>query len=272
MNDEISIVTNFFDIGRGNLPTSVRGFVLPHFQHRSTEKYFEYFEELSKLKNHMVVYTTEEFADRIYNTRKKHGLEDNTSIVVLDSFMPKEFEPLKERVKSVLNDVNFYNKVDKPHFVEYWWPEYIMIQFLKIFYINHAISNKLVTSDLTAWIDFGYCRNTTSLPPDNHWKYNFDKNKIHLFSLRPIEPQRPIDDIIYRGDVYIMGCHMIGGNEKWIEFQKLVDSSMDLLLKNNLVHYDQTLYLMSYLSRPDLFEIRYVNGSDWFVVLKDYND
>ena len=61
MNSEISIVTNFFDIGRGNLPTSVRGLVLPHFQHRSNDKYFEYFEELAKLKNHMVVYTTKEF-------------------------------------------------------------------------------------------------------------------------------------------------------------------------------------------------------------------
>jgi hypothetical protein len=147
-----------------------------------------------------------------------------------------------------------------------------MIQFMKIFYINHAIANKLVDTDLTAWIDFGYCRNKKSLPPDNHWKYNFDKEKIHLFSLRPIESQRPIDDIIYRGDVYIMGCHMVGGTEKWKDFQKLVDGSMDLLLKNNLVHYDQTLYLMSYLLRPDLFEIRYVNESDWFVVLKDYND
>jgi hypothetical protein len=24
--------------------------------------------------------------------------------------------------------------------------------------------------------------------------------------------------------------------------------------------------------KPDLFEIRYVDQSDWFVVLKDYND
>jgi hypothetical protein len=271
-NNDITIITNFFDIGRGNLPTSVRGMVLPHFQHRSTEKYFEYFEELAKIKNPMVVYTTKEFVDRIYNIRKKHGLEEKTSIVALDSFMPPEMDAVKERVKTVLDNPDFYNKVDRPHFVEYWWPEYIMIQFMKIFYINHAIENKLVETNLTAWIDFGYCRNATSLPPSEEWKCSFDPEKIHLFSLRPIEPQRPIDDIIFRGDVYIMGCHMVGGTKKWKEFQKLVDGSMDLLLKNNLVHYDQTLYLMSYLLKPDLFEIRYVDPSDWFVVLKDYND
>jgi protein YibB len=272
MNNDITIITNFFDIGRGNLPTAVRGLVLPHFQHRDTEKYFEYFEELAKIKNPMVVYTTKEYAERISDIRKKNGLEDKTSVVVLDTFMPKEFEPLKERVKEVLDSPDFYSKVDKPHFVEYWWPEYIMIQFMKVFYINHAIQNGFVKTDLTAWIDFGYCRNTTTLPVSQEWKYSFDPEKIHLFSLRPIEPQRPIDDIIYRGDVYIMGCHMVAGTHKWEEFMKLVNGCMDMLLKHNLVHYDQTLYLMAYLTKPEIFELRYINESDWFVVLKEYND
>jgi protein YibB len=269
---DISIVTNFFDIGRGNLPPVVRNRVLPHFQHRNVETYFAYFNELAKLKNDMVVYTTKDFSERIFDIRNNYGLAEKTNIVVMDHFLPSEFNDIKKRVSEVLESSSFYEKVDKPHFVEYWWPDYIMIQFMKIFYINHAISSNLIKNDLTAWIDFGYCRNTTSLPPSNKWNYNFDKEKIHLFSLRPVEPNRPIDDIIYKGDVYIMGCHMVAGTEKWKKFKDYVYNSMILLLNNNLVHYDQTLYLMSYLMHPDEFHLRYIDPADWFVVLKNYND
>jgi protein YibB len=271
--DNITLVTNFFDIGRGNLPRQVRGLVLPHFQHRSTDVYFSYFEKLAKIKNPMVIYTTKEFSDRIYNIRKENSLGNKTDIAVLDNFMPQEFQELKAQVKSVLDSPAFYQKVDKPHFIEYWWPEYIMIQFMKIFYVNHAIGSGLVKTDTTAWIDFGYCRDDTTLPPSNEWTYDFDKDKIHLFSLRPIEPQRPIDDIIYRGDVYIMGCHMVAGTHMWKKYQDLVYNSMMILLKHNLVHYDQTLYLMSYLTKPEMFTLRYVKDpSDWFIIFKEYNN
>jgi protein YibB len=272
MDSNITIITNFFDIGRGNLPTQIRGLTLPHFQHRSTDVYFSYFEKLAKIKNPMVIYTSEEFAERIRDIRKENGLEEKTSIVILDSFLPKEFEKLKDEVKTVLDSPDFYSKVDKPHFVEYWWPEYIMIQLMKVFYINNAIDSGLVKTDLTAWIDFGYCRNDTTLPLSNEWSYDFDKDKIHLFSLRPIEPQRPIDDIIYRGDVYVMGCHMVAGTHMWKDYQHLVYNNMLALLKHNLVHYDQTLYLMSYLTKPEIFSMHYVDPADWFIIFNQYNN
>ena len=44
------------------------------------------------------------------------------------------------------------------------------------------------------------------------------------------------------------------------------------LLKNNLIDDDQTVLLMSYLSRPELFELHKVSPSDWFVAFKEYNE
>ena len=72
---DITIVTAFFDIGRGNLPAMVRGRILPHYQHRSVETYFEFFRNLAKIKNDMVIYTTKEHAERIRNIRIEEGLE-----------------------------------------------------------------------------------------------------------------------------------------------------------------------------------------------------
>lgn len=274
MDNEITLITNFFDIGRGNLPKQKHGIILPHFQHRSTEVYFNYFDKLAKIKNDMIVYTSKEYADRIYSIRKKYGLEDRTKIIALDSycFEPKVFEPWKKRISEIMEDPKFYNRIDKPHFVEYWWPDYTLIQLMKVFYVNHAIENGLVNTNLTAWIDFGYCRDDVTLPPSNEWKYGFNPDKMHLFSVRPVEPKRPIDDIIFRGDVYVMGCHIIGGKEQWPKFKESVLKNFQLLLDNNLVHYDQTLYLMSYLINQDNFELRYASDNDWFVVFRKFNE
>ena len=49
----ISIVTAFFDIGRGNLPNEKHGRILPHYQHRSVDTYFDFFSKLAKIQNDM---------------------------------------------------------------------------------------------------------------------------------------------------------------------------------------------------------------------------
>ena len=41
-------------------------------------------------------------------------------------------------------------------------------------------------------------------------------------------------------------------------------------LKNDLVDDDQTLLLMSYLQKPELFELHPVSKSDWFVAFKEF--
>jgi serine/threonine protein kinase len=51
MND-ITIVTAFFDIGRGRLPKTKYGRPLPFYEHRSVDTYFEFFTNLAKIKNH----------------------------------------------------------------------------------------------------------------------------------------------------------------------------------------------------------------------------
>ena len=47
-------------------------------------------------------------------------------------------------------------------------------------------------------------------------------------------------------------------------------SSDDELLKNNLIDDDQTLLLMSYLQRPEFFELHRVSDRDWFVAFKEF--
>lgn len=268
---DITVVTAFFDIGRGRLPKEKHGRVLPHYQHRSVETYFDYFKKLAKIKNDLVVYTTKEFAEQINEIRKGYGLEDKTKIVVMPSYLPAGFESIKEKVQSVMDSEEYISKIVNPQLIEYWHPDYVLVNIFKSLYVTHAIENNLVKNTLTAWIDFGYCRDDETLQEPFEWSYPFDNNKIHFFNMRIIDIERPIDDIIYTGDVYIQGCHIVAGTHMWNDLRKLVLKNLSILLGHNLCDDDQTLLLMSYLTEPEKFELRYNDPNDWFRIFKDYN-
>jgi protein YibB len=271
MENDITIVTAFFDLGRGSLPTEVRGRVLPHYQHRNNDTYFDYFNKQAKLQNDMVVYTTKDFAEKVHDIRKQYGLENRTKIVIMDSYLPDEMKPYKQAIEKIQSSPAYIDKITNPHLIEYWHTDYVLVNIFKAFYVTHAINSGLVKTDLTAWIDFGYCRNDTTVPPSSKWSYNFDVNKMHLFNIRTIEPERPIDSIIYTGDVYIMGCHIVGGTKQWEYFRGLIIGCLNKLIEHNLIDDDQTLLLMSYLTNPSEFELHYVDPSDWFIIFKKFN-
>jgi len=269
---DITIVTSFFDIGRGNLPKEKHGRVLPHYQHRSLDTYFDYFNYLAKLKNDMVVYTTPDLAERVHDIRKQNGLEDRTQVVVMGSYLPKGFGEVKEKIEEIMNSPDYYEKVVNPQLIEYWHSDYVLVNIFKSLYVSHAIESGLVKTDLTAWIDFGYARTIDTLPKSLEWKYPFDSDKIHFFNMRDIEPERPIDSIIYTGDVYIQGCHIVAGTKMWDTLKDLVMKNLNCLINYKLIDDDQTLLLMSYLTDPEKFELRYNSPHDWFRIFKDYNN
>lgn len=271
MND-ITIVTAFFDIGRGSLPKEKYGRVLPWYQHRSVDQYFNFFDNLAKIKNDLIVYTSEEFEERVLQTREKYGLREKTKVVVCESYLPSTFSEIKKKIEEIMNDKKYIDKIVNPHLIEYWHSDYVLVNILKSVYAAHAIENGFVKDDLVAWIDFGYCRNENTIPPCNEWRYNFDTNKIHFFNARSIDNDRSINSIIYTGDVYIQGCHIVAGKKMWDELKELVLKNLQLLLNNNLIDDDQTLLLMSYLTKKEIFELRYVDPSDWFIIFKKYND
>lgn len=272
MDNNITVVTAFYDIGRGNLPHMKHGRVLPHYQHRSVDTYLEYFKNLAKLENPLIVYTTEEFAETIWNIRKDYGLEHLTNVQITPNYLPKGMEQAREEIVKIMESPDYYEKIVNPQLIEYWHVDYVLVNIFKSVYVANAIELGLVKTDLTAWIDFGYCRNETTIPPSKRWNYNFDANKVHFFNIREIEQARPIDSIIYTGDVYIMGCHIVAGTKMWHPMRDSILNNMAMLINHKLIDDDQTMLLMTYLSDPDKCELRYVDPSDWFIIFKQFND
>ena len=91
MND-ITIVTAFFDIGRGDW-TPDKG--LPHYLQRTTKTYLERFGHLAKLENPMVVYTSKDMVKEIEYLRQDRP----TQILTLD--FQNNFKKLREEITNV---------------------------------------------------------------------------------------------------------------------------------------------------------------------------
>ena len=269
--NNMTIVTAFFDIGRGNLPSEMNGRPIPAYQQRSTETYFNYFNNLAAMRNPMIIFTQPEFAEAIEQTRRNHGMENHTHVVVYTDEDFEVYTDLLIRMNEVMQSEEYISKIKNPELIEYWNAPYDLINYMKSHFCAHAVAKGLVYTDLLAWIDFGYCRTPQTLSPNREWYYNFDKNKIHLFNIRDIEPERPVEDIIATGDVYTMGCHIVAGTYMWKEFRNLIFSNVEKLLDQNLVDDDQTIMLLSYLEKPELFELHPVDPSNWFIIFNKFN-
>lgn len=268
---DITVVTAFFDIGRGNLPNEKHGRVLPHYQHRSVDTYFEYFSNLAKLENEMVIYTSTDLVERVSKVREDAGYGHLTKVVALPSYLPESFESTKIRIQEIMDNPEYYEKVLNPQLIEYWHVDYVLVNILKSMYVSHAVDTGLVSNDLTSWIDFGYCRDENTIPEPKRWTYPFNTDKIHFFNMADVNVDRTINDIIYTGDVYIQGCHIVAGSKMWTKLYELVCKNLGTLINNGLIDDDQTLLFMSYLTEPESFELRYNSPNDWFRIFKDYN-
>lgn len=268
----ITIVTAFFDIGRGNWPRIIRGRELPPYQHRPNEVYFHYFNKLAKMKNPMVIFTQPEFEHVVHQIRDYHGNKDKTEVVVVSREELSKFNPKIEQINNVMNNDEFVLKINDPHLPEYWNAPYVMINFLKSWFAAKANEEGLIKTDLSAWIDFGYVRDDSSLSPSLLWDYDFNPEKIHMFQMRDIEKNRPLQDIIATGDVYIQGCHIVAHRKNWDYLWQSMQCEIDKALNANLIDDDQTFLLQSYLNDPNRFELHPGNSNNWFIIFNKYNN
>ena len=269
-NYDVSIVSAFFDIGRGSWPENVNGLAVPQWLVRSTDTYFAWFDNLARLKNQIVVFTEKKFAAPILEIRKRHGLEAMTSIMVCDDLFGPDgrLAQLGTRFQARMRP-ELHAFVLNPGCPEYWNADYVMINALKSVFICEAIKLGLNAHQQVAWIDFGYCRDDRRFDCSTPWRFDCG-DRMNLFYIR--EPDdRPIFDIVRTGDVYFQGCHFVGPARSWFCFKELMDEAMASLLACGLVDDDQTTILMAYRRAPELFRIHAVDPSDWFVVLRDFS-
>lgn len=263
----ITIVTAFFDIGRGEISDDY-----PSYLKRTTDTYFDYFAKLATLENEMVIFTSAKFKEKILSLRQGK----KTTVVEFD--FHHKLNHIKKQITNIQNHPDFIAKVNPSQInnIEYWSADYVLLNNLKTYFINKAIKQNLVSHAQIAWIDFGYVRDIVTLNHVQNWQYQFNKDKVHLFSInkniKTVDNFQQVNDFIFNNQVFLIGGCIVASKEKWGEFIQTLFSCQKELLKQNIIDDDQGLYIMCLWKNPILFQIHYLGKNKWFDLFKKYDN
>ena len=258
MAKDITVVTAFFNINRdegGDFK-------------RSEEKYFEYFTLWAKIQNRIIVYVeSEKMKEKIINFRASIGLKENTIVVLVDDCLSIDKELYTSIKTATENSIQKKYRLYKDN-PEVWNAAYDYIMLMKMWCVKNAIEKGLASGQV-AWVDFGYNHGGSVISKESDfnfmWKYDFPE-KINLFLVQDLD-DRPIFDIVFNMDTYIMGMCIVGIDYLWTEFWKLMRKNMMSLNSCGLTDDDQNVILMCYRERPDIFN---TYKSDWHITMKQF--
>lgn len=261
-----TIVTAFFDIGRGGWTEEGGN---PGYLQRTTEKYFKYFKYLSELKNPMVIYTSSDFSEEIRKIRQ--GKET----YIREINFKEKFKICRENVQSILDNQEFRSKINPIQLrnPEYWSADYVLINNLKSYFVKKAIIDLKLNNEYFAWVDFGYCREESVLNHLEEWNFALNQRKVHLFTIKKNFDltEGNVYHAIFNNQPYIIGGVIVASKEKWFEFAELVYSTQRKLMDDLIIDDDQGVYLLCLLSSSNLFQLNYLGKNKWFDVFKKYD-
>lgn len=253
---EVTIVTAFFDVGRKEW----KGF------ERDNNKYIEYFRFWARIQNKLIVYTDQETAEKVLEIRDSFNLKDRTKVVIIDDVYTLEPEVYKA-IENALSNESAVKFRDMPNNPEAWNPRYDYVTFLKPYFVADAIRRNFADG-VVSWLDFGYNHAGEICTEVNEFNFlwQFDcSTRIHMFATEELDDM-PVFEIVRTMRAYIAGAIMLGPANLWSEFAQLYKESMLHLTHCGFADDDQTLSVMAYRKKPELFEIHFVE--DFFSGLK----
>ena len=132
---EITLVTDFFDIGRGQDKNEEL--------RRTASKYFDEFRRWARIQNKLIVYTDSKSAETIKAIRAEYGLLDKTVIVATDNLFELEGD-LLARMEKASGNQDFLDfrylpeassnnpKYDYLWMMKYYFMDLIMVELLTV--------------------------------------------------------------------------------------------------------------------------------------------
>lgn len=249
---KITLVTAFFDIGRGDWSTQVEknGGPLPHYLQRSTDKYLDHFKRMGEMENDIIAFTSPDLVPVLQAAVPK------AKIVSYDYFTIHQ--KLRNKIEVIQSSPTFIAAIN-PYQVrnpEYWSKDYVGVTSLKAYFVEQAFLKGLINTELASWVDFGYCRDSDHLPSNGKWDYDFNPEKIHLFNYRDpksASASECVSAAVLHNLVFIIGGVFVASARNWSQLALWMEHSLNLLMSQGFVDDDQGLLLMSYYQNPDLF-------------------
>ena len=260
-----TIVTAFFDTGRDGW--RVAGAAPSRFR-RGTEKYLAAFERLARLKNPMVIFTEPRFAEAVLAARRAAGLEEITRVFTIDRlFDVPDVAALLGAIATRMTH-RFRRFVWPPDLPEFNEARYVGLVCLKQVFVTTAIEIGAISTDQTAWLDFGYCRGEDHFDPAEPWRFDA-QGRMNLFHVLALD-ETPIYEVVRSGQTWFLANQTIGPTSAWRAYADDLDSALRALLACDFVDDEQTLMLMAFRAAPEKYRVLPLPPGQWFATLRLY--
>lgn len=262
--DDITLISAFFDIGRGNSENFVRT--------RSKDDYLAFFKKWARIKNHLIVFCQDNTTkNEILTIRKDFGLVNETEVIVVDDIFLVE-KDMYDRMVEVSENAHFLRLREGDDNIPENTAKYCYVTNLKSYFLYYANLECEIKTENIAWIDFGYNHGGKSLENEMDWSFNLKCNtssKVTLFYRGESVDERPLFEIIrsvqpesITGGLIV--CPKILVNDFWA----LTKDSIYSLLCIGFEDDDQTVFLLVSRRRPEMFEVK--RETYWFLGIKEH--
>ncbi|XP_059177402.1 protein HtrL-like [Physella acuta] len=257
-----TVVSALIDIGRGNWTRFTRSY----------DDYLKFFHQILGLKVNLVL-----FVDRKAKAvaeEKRKGMEDRTRIIET-TLQDIPYYKLRHRIAEIMNSTEYKkdNELVKMQLCEAFSPEYDIINWAKLYFVDRTVNENPFKNDFFIWLDGGYGHGKSIYPANHVWKPRglFDHaDKVTFIELKPgVGKYVTVKDKLHKISIAVMiGGFFAGGAVAMQDLYRLQRLQVSEWMEQGITDDDQTIYLTLYYKHPSLF--RLVRGG-WNDVFKLFN-
>lgn len=250
-----TLVTALYDIGRGKWGNVFK---------RTHEEYLEYFQNILSLDSNLIVFIDEKDLNAVELFRSKIDPYFEKTRIITKSFVELEaFQKFYTRCKEVMQSDFFLKNRHESHTPEMNFPEYNIINFNKLSFLEESIKYNWFGSNYFIWIDAGFYHHKFPKEyqfkkyPDTEKIKILDDNKVHFLTLsEQIHLSSYFDP-----RVSITGSMFAGKGKPLLDLKQLCFNTIKEFLNADAINDDQTVYAFAHQKNPSLFNLKL---GDWF--------
>ena len=240
-----TVVTAFFDIGRDKSDG------------RTIDEYLQWIKKTLELNCKLFIVTEPKFESFFIDNRPEI-YRKNTVIKIID-FKESHYYRYYDKIKEILESLEYTSKIKDPNRVECKLPEYNIIQYSKFHYLQMAIEENPFQSEIFLWADAGISRFfldvdlSKSYPSPNGERILHENRKFIIQNRNDIYSYPLDDSFVWKSDNLLSGG-MFGGSPCVIKkIAELVEQVFEKMLNNNNVNNEQLALALVWKDNPDVF-------------------
>ena len=258
MNNKLTYVTAFFDIGRDNWNNSFKRDFKTYM--KNFIPYLFLFQNNLDDDYDMIVYIDEIH----YNTlRRLIDIDLPIKIIKINNEFLKNHIPIWNRLPretEIMNSDTYKNLMrNRLQFPEHHKPKYTLINHAKIDFLNHAMT--ISNSEYLCWTDFGYFQLHNRIPINHIDLHKLDLNKINYTLINHLKKEdESLKYTLLTAPETIGGFFFFGNRTVLKEYQELYWDMLDYFDSINIADDDQHVALRCYFKHPELFKLHHLGG------------